>query len=250
MNTSAVPSDTRREWYFRAAILLAIVVGIYEARNFEWDVVGRGYPLLLRGLGNSILIAVISIALGAVIAVPLSVARVYGPAGIRQLAVLIIEAVRATPELMIVFWIFFGVPGLTGKPMSGWTAGIAAMTIIAAASLAEVMRGGLYSVSQGQWEAAASTGLSKLQAFVHIVMPQAVRNMLPSLVAQLISLFKTTSLVYVIGVIDLFRATVILNNVEFAPFALYTTMAVIYLVCCSLLSSLVKRLDSQFVIIE
>lgn len=250
MSKSATQNDNRREWQFRAAVALVVVFAIFGTRNFEWDVVARGYPLLLRGLGNSILIAVVSIALGGLIAIPLSVARVYGPVGIRQLAVLLIEAVRATPELMVVFWIFFGVPGLIGKPVSGWTAGIAAMTIIAAASLAEVMRGGLYSVSRGQWEAAASTGLSKLQAFVHIVMPQAVRNMLPSLVAQLVSLFKTTSLVYVIGVIDLFRATAILNNVEFAPFALYTTMAVIYLVCCSLLSSLVKRLDSQFIIIE
>lgn len=242
--------DARREWYFRLAMLLLIGLCAYQARSFEWDAVARGYPLLLRGLGNSILIALISITIGAAIAIPLSAARVYGPFGVRHLAVASIEIVRATPELMVVFWIFFGIPGLVGKPISGWTAGIAAMTIIAAASLAEVMRGGLYSVTRGQWEAAASTGLSKFQAFVHIVVPQATRNMLPSLVAQLVSLFKTTSLVYVIGIIDLFRATVILNNAEFAPFALYTTMAVIYLICCGLLSSLVKRLDSQFLILE
>lgn len=242
--------DARREWYLRLGMLLLLVGCAYQARSFEWDAVARGYPLLLRGLGNSVLIALISITLGAAIAIPLAAARVYGPTGIRQVSVLIIETVRATPELMVVFWIFFGMPGLTGQPISGWTAGIAAMTVIAAASLAEVMRGGLYSVSRGQWEAAASTGLSRLQAFRYIVFPQATRNMLPSLVAQLVSLFKTTSLVYVIGVIDLFRATVILNNSEFAPFALYTTMAVIYFLCCGLLSLLVKRLDSQFLIIE
>src|SRR3546814_11176933 len=110
---------------------------------------------------------------------------------------MLIELVRATPELLVVFWLFFGLPAVTGKAVSGWTAAVAALSVIAAAHLAEVVRGGLVSVPQGQWDAALAIGLSPGQALLRVVLPQALRNMLPALVAQLVSLFKTTSLAYV-----------------------------------------------------
>src|SRR3546814_7504942 len=134
------------------------------------------------------------------------------PAGLRHAVVLLIELLRATPELLVVFWLFFGLPAVTDQALSGWTAAVAALSLIAAAHLAEVVRGGLVSVPQGQWDAALAIGLSPGQALLRVVLPQALRNMLPALVAQLVSLFKTTSLAYVVGVVEFFRAVSIVNN--------------------------------------
>ena len=97
-----------------------------------------------------------------------------------------------------------------------------------------------------QRESAYATGLSAAQAFTRIVLPQALRNMLPALIAHFVLMFKITSLVYVIGLIDFFRAVILVNNREFAPYALYTTLAVGYFVCCYALSWLVRRLDPKY----
>lgn len=231
--------------------LLAMVLGAaWMARDLRWAVVWESAPFLLKGLATSWLLALISICLGALAAVPLAAARIYGPAGIRHAAVAIIEVVRATPELMVVFWAFFAFPILIGQAISNWTAAVAALSVMAAAYLAEVIRGGLYSVPQEQWDGALSTGLSRFQVFIYVVLPQAARNMLPALIAQFVMLFKGTALVYVIGVIEFFRSVTIVNNVAFAPFALYLTMAVGYFVCCWLLTWAVRRFDPKYLLVE
>ena len=119
-----------------------IIVGVWQVSQYRWSPVLASWPFILKGLGVSIALSVISIMLGAIIAVPLAVLRVYGPRGPRHLAVAVIEVVRAVPELMIIFWVFFSIPRLTGFVVDGWTAAIIAMTTIAAAYLAEVVRPG------------------------------------------------------------------------------------------------------------
>lgn len=239
-----------KERWWRLLLFALVLWTAWAARDQRWAVVWESAPFLLKGLATSWVLALLSIGLGSLVAVPLAAARVYGPAGVRHLAIAVIEVVRATPELMIVFWVFFAFPGLIGVAISNWTAAIAALSVIAAAYLAEVIRGGLYSVPREQWEGALSTGLSPFQTFVYVVLPQAARNMLPALVAQLVMLFKTTSLVYVIGVIEFFRAVTIVNNVAFAPYALYLTMAVGYFVCCWLLTWVVRRFDPKYLLVE
>lgn len=239
-----------KERYWRLTLLALVLWGAWMTRDFRWEVVWESAPFLLEGLALSWLLAVVSIGLGMLAAVPLAAARVYGPAGVRHLATAFIEVVRATPELMIIFWVFFAFPPLIGHAVSNWTAAVAALSVMAAAYLAEVIRGGLYSVRKEQWEGALSSGLSRPQAFVYIILPQAVRNMLPALIAQLVSQFKNTSLVYVIGVIEFFRAAAIVNNAVFAPYALYTTMAIGYFISCWLLGWLVRQLDPKYLLVE
>ena len=243
-------STREKERLWRLGVLSLLLLGGWMARDLRWDVVWESLPLLLKGLANSWVLALTSVALGSIAAVPLAVARVYGPPGLRHVAGAFIEVVRATPELMIVFWIFFALPGLIQAPVSNWTAAVAALSLIASSYLAEVIRGGLYSVPREQWEGALSTGLSRSQAFAYVILPQALRNMVPALVALAVILFKTTSLVYVIGVIEFFRAVVIVNNTAFAPYALYTTMAIGYFVCSWLLTWIVRRLDPKYLLAE
>jgi polar amino acid transport system permease protein len=183
-------------------------------------------------------------------AIPLAAARVYAPWGIRHIAIAYIEIIRAVPPLMLIYWVFFTFPALTGREISPYGAGVTSLFMMASASLAEVIRAGLMSVPAGQIEGGLSTGLSSLQVFVYITLPQGLRNMVPAVIAQFVSLFKTTSLVYVVGLVDFFRAIIIVNNAKFAPYALYATMAIGYFVCCYLLSWLIRRIDPTYQLTE
>ena len=89
-------------------------------------------------------------------------------------------------------------------------------------------------------------GLRRWQAFLFVLLPQACRNMLPAFITTVIMMFKTSSLVYVIGVVDLFRAVILINNREFAPYTLYTVMALVYFICCYAMSRLMRYLDPKY----
>ena len=243
-------ADSSKERVWNTAVFCFIGVMVWLARDLRWEVLWEAWPLVLKGLGVSWLLALISIALGMLAAVPLALLRVYGPPGLRHAAVAVIEVVRATPELMVVFWIFFIVPTLTGRDLSAWASAVVALSLIAAAYLAEVVRAGLYSVPDSQYEASLATGMTRRQTFVHIILPQATRNMVPAFLSQFVMLFKTTSLVYVIGVVEFFRSIILVNNALYAPYALYATMAMGYFVSCYVLSRIVKKLDPSYVLVD
>jgi ABC-type amino acid transport system permease subunit len=175
---------------------------------------------------------------------------VYGPPWPRRVAALVIEAVRATPELMIIFWVYFTLPVLTGSQVSAWDAALGSLSVIAAVYLAEVVRAGLYSVPGAQREAAYALGLTRFAAFRLVVLPQALRNMLPALIAQLVSLFKTTSLVYAIGVMDFFRAVSVTNSAVFAPYPLYLVLGAGYFLSCWIITRVVRRFDPGYQLAE
>ena len=247
-----LPPPTRLEerllpWFWYATLIGTVGVLVWIVRDHQWHVVWRSLPFLLEGLGVSWALTLISVGIGMVVGTVLAAARMRGPAGVRHAAVFVIEVVRAIPQLMVIFWVFFTYPAITGgQSLSAWTAAVVSLSAIASAYLAEVIRAGISSVPIVQSESARVTGLTPLQGFVHVVLPQGLRNMLPALIAHFVMMFKITSLVYVIGIIDFFRAIILVNNRDFAPYALYTAMAVGYLVCCWALSWLVRRLDPKY----
>jgi ABC-type amino acid transport system permease subunit len=147
---------------------------------------------------------------------------------------------------MIIFWIFFSVPPLTGTVMNAWPAALIALSIIASAYLAEVVRAGLLSVPRVHRESAYAAGLGGTTTFVHVILPQALRNMLPALIAHIVMIFKVTSLVYLIGLVDFFRATMLVNNRDYAPYPLYLTMALVYFFCNFFLSALIRWFDPKY----
>jgi His/Glu/Gln/Arg/opine family amino acid ABC transporter permease subunit len=235
--------------WWGCVVLIAIFAG-ERASHLEWAAVAPSWRFLLTALGRSWLLALIAIGVGICAAFPLALLRVYGPKGLRHAAVGIIETVRATPELMIIFWVYFTWPYLVGNQVTAWNAALGSLSVIAAAYLAEVIRAGLYSVPIGQIEAAQSSGLSSYQAFRFIVLPQALRNMLPALIAQLVALFKTTSLVYAIGVMDFFRAVNVTKNAVYAPYALYLILGAGYFFSCFAITRLVRWFDPQYQLLE
>jgi polar amino acid transport system permease protein len=235
-------------WRIGSAILLVLALRV--VLTLDWGAVAPSWLFLLTGLGRSWLLAIVSIVVGSLAAAPLALARVYGPPGIRQAATALIECVRATPELMIVFWVYFTLPLVTGNQVSSWNAALGSLSVIAAVYLAEVFRAGLYSVPRGQSEASAATGMSGFATFLYVVLPQAVRNMVPALIAQLVGLFKTTSLVYAIGVMEFFRSITVTNNAVFAPYELYLLLALGYFVSCFAITRLVRWFDPKYQLLE
>lgn len=233
------PAELRsKERIWKAILVIATIAFIWSIKDLRWAALWPSAGFIAKGLGASILLSIGSILAGLVVAVPVAAARVYGGVLLRFLATGFIEIVRCTPELMVLFWIYFGIPRMTGSPINGWVAAIAAMVLIAAAYLAEVIRAGLFSVNSGQWEAGRSSGLSDYHVFVKIILPQAIRNMIGALLSQSVMLFKTTSLVYIVGVIEFFRAMQIVNNAVYAPFATYALLAIVYFLCCALISKI------------
>jgi polar amino acid transport system permease protein len=224
-----------------------IVLGLvaWRVAQFDWVRVLPSWRFLLLALGWSWWLAVVSAACGGLAAIPLALLRVYGPPVPRRFVAVLIESVRATPELMIVFWIYFALPVITGGNVTAWNAALLSLSVIAAVYLAEVVRAGLLAIPVGQREAGAALGLRPLAVFRLIVLPQALRVMLPAFVAQFVALFKTTSLVYAIGVMEFFRAVTVTNNAVYAPYALYFVLGAGYFVSCWAIGRVVQQLGGS-----
>jgi His/Glu/Gln/Arg/opine family amino acid ABC transporter permease subunit len=119
---------------------------------------------------------------------------------------------RGVPLVMVIFWFWFIIPTLLGKSLPEYSIALTAFVIFEAAYLAEIVRAGIQSVSRGQVEAATATGLTQAQMMRHVILPQALRNMIPALATQFIVLLKDTSLASIIGYVDLTKAAQIVNN--------------------------------------
>ena len=200
------------------------------------DVVVQNLPYLMRGLRLTVLITVVCMAASLALGVFLALLRRSALRPLSVAATAYIEVVRATPLLMVIFWFYFLLPLLTGRRLEPLVAGGVAMIAFQSTYVAEIVRAGIVSVRAGQLEAAQALGLPYRTAMWRVVLPQAFRNMLPALVARAVALFKSTALLYVIGVVEFFRAATIVNSREFRPMEIFLFVAVVYL-CCGMVAS-------------
>jgi cystine transport system permease protein len=184
-------------------------------------------PVMLRATGLTLLFAVSSMVLGLALGSMVALLRVLKVPVLAQAAQVYVSAFRGTPLLVQVFIVYYGLPSV-GIEFSPVSAGILALTLNVGAYLSESLRGAVQGVSDGQWMAASSLGLDRVQALRYIVAPQALRIAVPSLANSLISLIKDTSLVSVIAVTELMLATKELISTTFQPFPLYMAAAGIY----------------------
>lgn len=192
----------------------------------------------LGGLALTLILSVLGILLAFPVSVVLALLRTSPWRILRAPATTIIYVVRGLPLLMFIFWAYFGIPALLGRTVSGFTTMLCALVIYEAAYLAEVIRAGIEALPKGQVEAARSIGLSHLQTQRIVVLPQALYNMLPSMLSQFISTIKETSLGYVISVQELtFAANQVNGMLLTQPFEVYTLLALTYFALCFLLTS-------------
>jgi len=158
---------------------------------------------------------------------------------------LYIDVVRMVPLIMVIFWFFFLVPILIGRPVDAFVAGLAGLVAFHSTYIAEVIRAGIQAVPQGLVEASRCSGMSYRHCNWHVVLPIAIRYMLPALVNRFVALFMGTSLVYVIGVTEFFRAATNVNMKAFKPYEVYIFVALVYFVFCYSLSQVGAWLERR-----
>jgi His/Glu/Gln/Arg/opine family amino acid ABC transporter permease subunit len=212
--------------------------------NFEFLVV-QGFLGFGGFVGGTLRLAIPAIVLGFALGTIVGLGRLAKSPAVRLLAMIYIEFFRGVPLVMVIFWFWFIIPNLLRISLPEYGIALTAFVIFEAAYLAEIVRAGIQSVARGQLEAAAATGLSDGQTMRLIVLPQALRNMIPALVTQFIVLLKDTSLASIIGYIDLTKAAQIVNNREVRPFELYLFIAVIYWSCSYAMSRYAQRLERR-----
>jgi His/Glu/Gln/Arg/opine family amino acid ABC transporter permease subunit len=201
-------------------------------------------PYLLRGTVSTVSIAAAVIVLGTLAGLGAGLLRFVPWTSLRAVVGWTVEFIRAVPLLLQIFFIFFGLPAV-GLKIATFPAAVLALSLWMMANTAEVVRGGIQSIPRGQWEAARSTGLTQLQAMRFVILPQALRRMLPPYVGLCTILIKDTSLAAIIGVFELTRAAQETIERTFRSFEIYLVAAAIYFCLSFPLSLLAQRAESR-----
>lgn len=201
-------------------------------------------PALWRGFLFTIAIGVASIILGTIAGLIVSIMRIYAPAALRYVAIAYIDVFRAMPMLVVLILIYYALPFI-GIRLSAWTAVILAFSMVMAAYSAEVFRAGIESVPRGQFEAAEALGISFPVAFTKVILPQAMRTIIPPITSNCVSMFKETSLASTVAIPELLKE----GQDAQAYFANPTPLigaAVVYLILLLPMVRLVAILEAKF----
>jgi len=212
----------------------------------RWDFapVWANADLLLVGLWHTLQVTATALAFGIPLGLVLALCRLSRRRALRWPAGGVIEVFRTTPPLVQLFWFFFALPILVGVEMTPFAAAALTFSIQSAAFFAEAFRAGIVSVERGQWEAGRALGMTPRQVMRRVVLPQAVKRMLPAFLERAIELMKTTTLVATISYSDLlFQANEVAQK-TFRPLEVFTVAALMYFVViygASLIAGLVER---------
>ncbi len=214
------------------------------ANNLDYLLVGAFPKGPLGGLAMTAILAVGGIFGAFWLGLGIGLMRIAKNRKLRWPAMAYIEIIRGTPLLMVVFWFYFLAPVLLGKTLPEAQSALIALIVFTSAYIAEIVRAGVESLPKGQMEAARGTGLSHAQTMIHVILPQALFNMIPSFVNQFVSLTKDTSLAFIIGVNELTKAATQINNRTLtAPTEIFITIALLYFVICFCLTELSRWLE-------
>ncbi|ALS75226.1 amino acid ABC transporter permease [Planococcus sp. 11815] len=208
----------------------------------------NAFPYLMEGLQVTLYIFGIAIVLGFLIGLVVALMRLAPFKILNWIAKIFVDAIRGTPFIVQLFFIYFGLNSLGFFSLDNTTAGIVTVAINAGAYFSEIIRAGIQSIDKGQTEAARSLGLNSTQTMRHIILPQAFRRMLPTITNQAIISLKDTSLLSVIGVADLTQEGRIQASATFDAFNVYLILGIIYFIVIYLLSMLASFVERKFVL--
>jgi polar amino acid transport system permease protein len=197
---------------------------------YQWDFrsLGRDVDLLLLGLVNTLKVTSLALVFGILLGLALAIMRLSRRRAASLPAGLVIEVFRATPPLVLLYWFFFALPILINVSMSPFIASVVTFSIQSSAFFAEVFRAGIESIGRGQWDAARALGMNRPQQMRRIVLPQAVKRMIPAFLERSIELLKTTTLVSTVSYADLLFQANELAQKTFRPLEVFTVAALMY----------------------
>lgn len=210
-----------------------------------FGILKNNYGILLSGLLKTISLALLSFAFALILGIIIGLLSVSHIKGLRIFASVYVDIIRGIPMMVLAFFIFFGLPQLIGFTIPDFTAGIITLTLNASAYLAEIVRGGINAVPTGQMEAARSLGLPYSKTMQKIILPQAIKIMLPSFVNQFVISLKDTTLISVIGVVELLQTGKIIVARTLQSADVYFIIAVMYLIVITALTKFAKVLEKK-----
>ena len=213
--------------------------------QLDLSIITRNLPLFLKGVFLTVEISFFAIVIGLAVGILAAVARTSRLRIIQAIGAIYVEVFRNTPLLIQIFIIFFGLPGL-GIKLSPYVSGLTALVLYVGAYNTEVIRAGLEAVPRGQIEAAKSLGFTGVQTFLYVILPQTFQISLPALGNNWVALVKNSSLVSVIGMVELTWVTFDLNALTFRSFELFGTATILYLILIFILINILAFVEKRF----
>ena len=214
---------------------------------YNWDLISN---FVLKGLYFSLMLTLVATVGGVLLGTVLALMRLSGKPWLALPATVYVNGMRSIPLVMVILWFFLLMPALIGRPIGAELSAYITFIAFEAAYFSEIMRAGIQSVPRGQVFAGEAMGMTYGQNMRLVILPQALRNMLPVLLTQTIILFQDTSLVYAIGAYDMLKGFEVAGKNFGRPIEAYLAAAVLYFVMCFALSWSVKRLHQKIAIIR
>lgn len=214
--------------------------------GFDFAILIRNAPFLWAGMVLTLQLTALAVAGGLALGLILAVLRLSRIPFVPALVAGYVNFLRSMPLILAIFWFYTLIPKLTGQSVSSFYSVLIAFILFEAAYYSEIIRAGISSVRRGQVAAALALGLTNAQAMRYVVLPQAVRNMIPVLLTQSIVMLQDTSLVYVVGLRDFLTAADIVAGRDSRPVELYMFVALTFLIVCFSASRLVNRLRRRY----
>lgn len=211
----------------------------------DFSIMPKYIPLLLNGVKMTILLTLASVGFGVLLGLITALMKMSKLRVLRSIATTYIEIIRGTPILVQIFLIYFGIPQIIGINIPEFPAAVFALSFNSGAYVSEIIRAGIQAVDRGQTEAAYSLGLNSPMTMRYIIIPQAVKNILPALVNEFITLIKESSVVSVIGMTELTRQGDIIRSITYRPFEPLISVAFLYFILTFTLSKLMGTFERR-----
>ena len=210
-----------------------------------FDAVVRNLPFLMGGFGVTLQLTAFALAGGILLGMLVGLARISRSKWVYQPVTLYVNFIRNMPLILVIFWFYFIMPVIAGRPLNPFVSAVVSFIIFEATYFGEIFRAGYQSISRDLINAAYSTGLTYPQTARYILIPLAFRRMLPSLITQSIVTFQDTSLAFVIGLQEFVRRTSIVDNLEVRSIQLFSFVALVFFVCCFIGSKISRHFEEK-----
>lgn len=214
--------------------------------NWDFTAVWTYRGLLWTGLQNTIVLAVLCLGLGLFFGLFVGAARYSSRAILNYPATAFVELFRNTPVLIQIMWFFFAFPIISPFQVDAFTAATLGLVLNTTAFSSEIFRAGIQSIAKGQWEAAKALGMTYTQQMKRVILPQAVRRMVPAFMNRAVELVKMTSLASVIAYGELMHQAKSIASISFNPIEMYTAVAIFYFLLIFPFAVFVRRLEVKF----